>query len=123
MQLVGVATAVPHLKARRMKALAVSGAKRSPAVPEIPTVAESGVPDYAFDVWYGMLLPAGTPPAITRKVSADINKVLKVPAVATRFASLGLEPAGNSPEEFSALLRSEIAKWRKVVKDAKISVR
>ncbi len=123
MQLVGVATAVPHLKARRMKALAVSGAKRSPAVPEIPTVAESGVPDYAFDVWYGMLAPAGTPPAITRKVSADINKVLKVPAVATRFASLGLEPAGNSPEEFSALLRSEVAKWRKVVKDAKISVR
>ena len=123
MQLVGVATAVPHLKARRMKALAVSGGKRSPAVPDIPTVAESGIANYVFDVWYGMLFPAGTSPAITRKVSADINKVLKVPAVGARFAALGLEPSGNSPEEFSALLRSEVAKWQKVVKDANISVR
>jgi len=123
MQLVGVATVVPYLKSGRMKALAVSGAKRSPVVPEIPTVAESGVPNYTFDVWYGMLFPAGTPMAITRKVSADINKALKNPVVNKRFASLGLNTAGTTPEGFSALLRTEIAKWRKVVKDANIPQR
>jgi tripartite-type tricarboxylate transporter receptor subunit TctC len=122
-QLIGIATVVPHLKAGRMKALAVSGAKRSPAAPDIPTVAETGLAGYAFDVWYGMLFPARTPTAITRKVSADINAALRTPALAQRFTALGLEPEGNTPEAFSAMLRREIAKWHKVVKEAKIEVR
>lgn len=121
-QLIGISSVVPHLKTGRMKALAVSGAKRSSAAPEIPTVAESGVPGYAFDVWYGMMFPAGAPRARVRKVSADINSVLVSPALAQRFATLGLEAAGTTPEEFAAILRSEIAKWRKVVKEANIRV-
>ena len=122
MQLIGISSVVPHMKSGRMRALAVSGAKRSSAAPEVPTVAESGVPGYAFDVWYGMLFPAGTPRAIVGKANAEINHVLKSPALAQRFAAVGLEPAGNTPEAFAKMLRSEIVKWRKVVESAKIKV-
>lgn len=121
-QLIGISSVVPYLKSGRMRALAVSGAKRSAAAPEVPTVAESGVPGYAFDVWYGMLFPAGTPRAIVAKVNADINRVLKSPALGQRFAGIGLEPAGTTAQEFARILRSEIAKWRKVVKQANIRV-
>jgi tripartite-type tricarboxylate transporter receptor subunit TctC len=122
MQLIGISSVVPHLKTGRMKALAVSGAQRSSAAPEVPTVAESAVPGYAFDVWYGMLFPAGTPRALVRKVNADLNSALASPALAQRFTPLGLEAAGTTPEDFAAILRSEIAKWRRVVKEANIRV-
>jgi tripartite-type tricarboxylate transporter receptor subunit TctC len=122
MQLIGISSVVPHLKSGRMRALAVSGAKRSPAAPELPTVAESGVPGYAFDVWYGMLFPAATPRAIVNKAGSEINRVLKNPALMQRFAAVGVEPAGTTPDEFAKLVRSEIAKWRKVVESAKIKV-
>jgi tripartite-type tricarboxylate transporter receptor subunit TctC len=122
MQLIGISSVVPHLKSGRMRALAVSGAKRSAAAPEVPTVAESGVPGYAFDVWYGMLFPAGTARERVDAVSAAINRVLKSPALTQRFAAAGVEPAGTSPDEFAAMIRSEIVKWRKVVAAAKIKV-
>jgi tripartite-type tricarboxylate transporter receptor subunit TctC len=121
-QLIGISSVVPHMKSGRMRALAVSGAKRSSAAPEVPTVAESGVPGYAFDVWYGMLFPAGTPRAIVGKANAELNRVLKSPALAQRFAAVGLEPSGTTSEEFARIIRSEIAKWRKVVESAKIRV-
>lgn len=120
MQLIGISSVVPHLKSGRMRALAVSGAKRSAAAPDVPTVAESGVPGYAFDVWYGMLFPAGTPRAIIGRTNAEINRALKSPALAQRFAGVGVEPAGTTPEEFAKMLQSEIAKWRKVVAAANI---
>jgi len=123
MQLIGIASVVPHLKSGRMKALAVSGAKRSAAAPDIPTVAESGVAGYAFDVWYGMFFPAGTPGAIVNKVSADINSALKTPELLRRFRALGLDAAGTTSREFTRILRTEIAKWKKVVKEANIPVR
>ena len=122
MQLIGISSVVPHMKSGRMRALAVSGAKRSAAAPEVPTVAESGVPGYAFDVWYGMLFPAGTSRAIVGKVNAGINRALKSPALAQRFAAVGVEPAGTAAEEFAKMIRSEIVKWRKVVQVAKIRV-
>ncbi len=122
MQLIGISSVVPHMKSGRMRALAVSGARRSSAAPEVPTVAESGVPGYAFDVWYGMLFPAGTPRAIISKANDGIKRVLGSQALAQRFAAAGLEPAGNSPEEFSRMIRSEIVKWGKVVASAKIRV-
>ena len=122
MQLIGISSVVPHMKSGRMRVLAVSGARRSSAAPEVPTVAESSVPGYAFDVWYGMLFPAGTPRAIVGKVNAEINRILKSPALMQRFAALGLEPAGNTPEEFAKMIRLEIVKWRKVVEAAKIPV-
>jgi tripartite-type tricarboxylate transporter receptor subunit TctC len=121
-QLIGISSVVPHMKSGRMRALAVSGAKRSSAAPEVPTVAESGVPGYAFDVWYGMLFPAGTPRAIVGKANAELNRVLKSPALAQRFAAVGLEPSGTTSEEFARIIRSETAKWRKVVESAKIRV-
>jgi len=121
-QLIGISSVVPHMKSGRMRALAVSGAKRSAAAPGVPTVEESGVPGYAFDVWYGMLFPAGTPRAVVGRANAEINNVLKSPALAQRFAAVGLEPAGSTPEEFARLIRSEMAKWRKVVREAKIQV-
>ena len=121
MQLIGISSVVPHMKSGRMRALAVSGAKRSAAAPEVPTVAES-VPGYEFDVWYGMLFPAGTPRAIVGTANAEINRVLKSPLLAQRFAAVGLEPAGNTPEEFTKMIRSEVVKWRKVVAAAKIRV-
>jgi tripartite-type tricarboxylate transporter receptor subunit TctC len=122
MQLIGISSVVPHMKSGRMRALAVSGAKRSAAAPDVPTVAESGVPDYAFDVWYGMLFPAGTPRAIVAKTNAEINRALKSPALAQRFAGVGVEPAGTTAEQFGDMLKREIAKWRKVVADAKIRI-
>ena len=122
MQLIGISSVVPHMKSGRMRALAVSGAKRSSAAPEVPTVAESGVPGYEFDVWYGMLFPAGTPRAIVGKVNAEINRVLKSAALTQRFAAVGLEAAGNTPEEFATMIRAEIVKWRRVVKSANIKV-
>lgn len=121
-QLIGISSVVPHMKTGRMRALAVSGAKRSPAAPELPTVAESGVPGYAFDVWYGMLFPAGTPRTILGKANAELNRALKSPALGQRFAAVGLEPAGTTPEEFANHLRAEIAKWRKVVESANIRI-
>jgi tripartite-type tricarboxylate transporter receptor subunit TctC len=121
-QLIGISSVVPHLKSGRMRALAVSGAKRSAAAPDVPTVAESGVPGYAFDVWYGMLFPAGTPRAIVAKTNAEINRALKSPALSQRFAGVGVEPAGTTTEEFAKMLRTEIAKWRKVVAEANIRI-
>lgn len=121
-QLIGISSVVPHMKSGRMRALAVSGAKRSAAAPGVPTVAEAGVPGYAFDVWYGLLYPAGAPRAIVGKANASINDVLKSPALAQRFAAVGLEPAGSTPEAFAKLIRGEMAKWRKVVKEANIRV-
>jgi tripartite-type tricarboxylate transporter receptor subunit TctC len=121
-QLIGISSVVPHLKSGRMRALAVSGPKRSAAAPDVPTVAESAVPGYAFDVWYGMLFPAGTPREIVGKVNAEINRALKSPALAQRFAAVGVEPAGSTAEAFDKMIRSEIAKWHKVVQAAKIRV-
>jgi tripartite-type tricarboxylate transporter receptor subunit TctC len=121
MQLIGISSVVPHMKSGRMRALAVSGAKRSSAAPDVPTVAES-IPGYAFDVWYGMLFPANVPRAIVNKANAEINRVLKSPALSQRFAAAGLEAAGNTPEEFTKMIGAEIVRWRKVVDASKIKV-
>lgn len=120
MLLVGVATVLPHIKSGKVKAFAVSGAKRSQALPRVPTISEAGVPGYEFDVWYGMLFPAGTPRAVVSKANAEIVRVLKSPATGQRFLSLGLEPLSSTPEEFAALIQREIPKWKKVVKAAGI---
>ena len=122
MQLIGISSVVPYMKSGRMRALAVSGAKRSAAAPDVPTVAESAVPGYAFDVWYGMLFPAGTPAAIVSRVNAELNRSLASSALAQRFAAVGLEPTASTSEDFSRTIRSEIAKWRKVVEASKIRV-
>jgi tripartite-type tricarboxylate transporter receptor subunit TctC len=109
-------SSLPHVKSGRLRAIAVTSAKRSPAAPDLPTIAESGVPGYEAVAWFGVLAPAGTPPAIVKKLNAEIIKVLKSPDVAERLSSQGAEPVSNTPEQFSAYIKSEMGKWAKVIK-------
>ena len=120
--LAGLATVLPHSRGGRLKALAVTGVKRAQIAPEVPTVAESGVPGYRFDVWYGLVFPGGTPRAIVQKTNAEVVRLLKHPDVSKRFATAGVEPQTNTPEAFKALIASEAVTWGKVVKAANIKV-
>jgi tripartite-type tricarboxylate transporter receptor subunit TctC len=113
--------AMPYIKSGRIRVLAVTSAERSQAMPELPTVAESGLPGYEVIGWYALLAPAGTPQAIITKVHADTAAALKVPAVHNRLTSEGAEPVGSPPEAFSKFLAAEIAKWARVAKAAKIT--
>ena len=120
--LAGLATVMPHARSGKIKALAVTGATRSKVAPEVPTVAEAGVAGYEFVVWYGMMVPGGTPAPIIAKINAEIVKVLRSPATSERYAAAGLEPVTNSPAEFAAQLKQEIPRWQQVVKAANIHV-
>lgn len=120
--LAGLATVLPHARGGRLKALAVTGAKRAQIAPEVPTVAESGVPGYAFDVWYGLVFPGGTPRGIVKKTNAEVVRLLGHPDVSKRFAAAGVEPQTNTPEAFGELIAREAATWGKVVKAANIRV-
>ena len=115
-----IATVLPHVKAGKLKALAVTGAKRSPIFPELPGVGEAGLPGFVQDAWNGLMAPARTPPAIIKKLNREIGVVMNMPALRERFAAQGVEAGGMSPEELASMLRSEIAKWSKVVRQAGI---
>ena len=112
----------PHLPSGRIRALAITAATRSPAAPELPTVAESGVPGYGVDQWYGIITGAKVPMPIVRKLNAGIAESLKLPDVAKRLATDGSAPVGSTPEQFSVHIRSEIAKWRKLAKEANLQL-
>jgi tripartite-type tricarboxylate transporter receptor subunit TctC len=118
----GLATVLPHSRAGKVKALAVTGSKRAQIAPEVPTVAESGIPGYQFDVWYGLVFPGGTPAAIVKKTNLEVVRLLKSPEVSSRFAGAGVEPITNTPEAFAKMIRDEIPNWHKVVKAAGIKV-
>ena len=115
-----VPNVIQHVKAGRMKALAVSGPKRSPLAPEVPTVVEAGVPGYEVTVWFGLLAPAGTPREIIQRLNVESAKIINSPEVKERFQRQGVEPATGTPEQFGELIKSEVARWAKVVKDAGI---
>jgi tripartite-type tricarboxylate transporter receptor subunit TctC len=117
-----VLTAAPHVKSGAVRGLAVTGAKRSSALPELPTVAESGVPGYEVSAWFGIFAPAGMPQPVVQRLNADFVKALQQPELRQRLASQGAEPLTSTPDEFAAYLRSEIAKWAKVVKDSGMKV-
>jgi tripartite-type tricarboxylate transporter receptor subunit TctC len=106
----------PHAKSREVRALAVSGARRSPGFPELPTVAEAGVPGYDAPTWSGVVGPAGMPRDIVMKLNTALNRVVTTPAFLRRFGVIGDEPAGGTPEEFGALISKELAKWADVIK-------
>lgn len=112
--------AMPQVRAGRLRALAVTSAKRSPEFQDLPTVAESGLPGYDVTSWFGVLAPGGTPRNIVYKLRDEIARILKLPDVRSRLASLGFEPVGSTPEEFTALVRSELAKWGQAIKAAGI---
>jgi tripartite-type tricarboxylate transporter receptor subunit TctC len=109
---------LPHVRSGKLKALGVGGAKRATAAPDLPTVAESGVPGFAFDSWNGVHVPARTPKRIVAKLNAGLLKSIGPPEVQKRMLDLGLEPAGSTPEEFGVFVRADIARWARVVKEA-----
>jgi tripartite-type tricarboxylate transporter receptor subunit TctC len=110
------------VKAGKLRGLAVTSPKRSVALPDVPTIAESGVPGYAHSSWVGMLAPAKTPQPILQRLHSETVKIVHTPEVQQRLLREGLESNGNTPQEFSADLKEEIAKWQKVVKAAGIHV-
>jgi tripartite-type tricarboxylate transporter receptor subunit TctC len=116
MMFVGLVSAQPHVKAQKLRAIGISGARRSPLMPELPTVAEAGVRGFEVTGWYGVFVPARTPPPIVAKLNADIVRILKLPDVSERFAAEGAELVGDTPAQFSAYIAGEIAKWSRVVK-------
>ena len=113
----GTAGMVGHIKAGKLRPLAVTGSKRSPQLPDVPTVIESGVPGYEAYVWMGLLAPKGTPPAIVAKLNAELLSVLATDEVKTYMANAGIEIAGSSPAEFGAYFRSERDLWARVVRE------
>lgn len=117
-----ITPAVQHILAGRLRALAVTSAKRAPAIPDVPTMTEAGFPGQESDTMQGMLVPAGTPPAIVKLLHADVAKILSQPEMREKLAGLGFETVASSPDEFAAQIRIEVAKWSKVIKDAGIKV-
>ena len=113
-------SALPHIKAGRLRAHGVTGVKRASGAPEIPTIAEAGVPGYEAVQWYGVLAPAGTSREIVAKLHGAVVRAVQNADVKARFLADGADPVGSSPEEFAAYIRAETAKWAKVVKDAGI---
>jgi tripartite-type tricarboxylate transporter receptor subunit TctC len=110
-------TVLPHVRAGKFKVMGVTSAKRTQLAPDLPTVAESaGLPGYEADVWYGLLAPAGTPAAVISKLNAEVDRILQQRAVRERLVTLGFEPSHNSPTQFAALMKADMAKWEKVVK-------
>ncbi|HEV7804121.1 MAG TPA: tripartite tricarboxylate transporter substrate binding protein, partial [Burkholderiales bacterium] len=109
----------PQMQAGKLRGLAITAAKRSPSI-DLPTIAESGLPGYEVDQWYGVIASSKVPQPIVRKLNAAIVEALKLPDVATRLAADGSIPVGSSPEQFNAHIRSEITKWKKLVKEANL---
>jgi tripartite-type tricarboxylate transporter receptor subunit TctC len=111
-----------HVQAGKLKILAVTGEQRAPAMPEVPTFAESGLPGYRAGTWYGVLAPAGTPARIVQRLNGELNRILALAEIKQRLATQGAQPAGNTPEQFGRFIRAELVKWAKVVKDAGIKL-
>ena len=113
---------LPHVKAGKLKALAITSAQRSTVVPELPTVAEAGVPGYQTGIWVGLLLPAAAPRPIVNQLNTELGKVLSAPETRERFTRMGADVLYSSPAEFTAFMKTEMAKWAKVIKEAGIRV-
>jgi tripartite-type tricarboxylate transporter receptor subunit TctC len=111
-----LANAMAQVKAGKLKALAVTTARRSPLVPDLPTMAEAGLPGFDISTWYGLFAPAGTPPAIVAKWNAEVTKILNTPDVRARLVADGAEPAPNTPEQFAQMIASELVKYARIVK-------
>ena len=115
-----IQSSLPYVQAGRLKALAVSSVKRSASAPEVPTIAESGLPGYEFISWNGVHVPAATPRPVAGKLNTELQRIITVPDVKEKMLGLGMDIAGGTPEEFGALVKSDIAKWAKVIREAGI---
>jgi tripartite-type tricarboxylate transporter receptor subunit TctC len=115
-----VMTGKPHIEQKRLKGIAISSRQRSSLLPDIPTVAESGLPGFDSWNWFGIYGPAGTPEAVVARVNAEMNRILAEPAVRERLQGLGFEVAGGTPADFTAVMRSESERWSKVIREAHV---
>jgi tripartite-type tricarboxylate transporter receptor subunit TctC len=113
-----VSSSMPHVKSGKLRVLAVTSAKRSTILPELPTVAESGLPGYEAMPWLGILAPAGTSPDIVQQLNAGVTKVLADPVVNDKLAALGFETLGGTPQQFGDFIKTELVRWAKVVKES-----
>ena len=120
MAALSIASGMPHIQAGKLRGLAVTSAKRNPALPDVPTVAESGFKDFDANGWLGILVPNGTPPAVIARLNAEISKVMQKDEVRRTLIAQGVEARTSTPEEFGAMLKSEQAKWHKIVETAGI---
>ncbi len=115
-----VTVAMPHIQSGKVRALAVTSAQRSAALPNTPTLQEAGVPGFDVASWQALYAPAGTPPAIVQRLNAEVEKILALPDVKAKFEALGLVHSANTPDQFASFGRTELTKWAKVVKDGKV---
>jgi len=120
MAALSIASGMPHIQGGKVKGLAVTSAARSPALPDVPTVAESGFPGFEANGWLGILVPNGTPPDVIAKLNSEIAKVMQSPEMKKQLLAQGVEARTSTPEQFGALMRSEAAKWGKIIADAGI---
>ena len=120
MMFAGISTALPHIRAGKLVPIAIASPRRSAQLPDVPTVAESGIPGFDVTSWYGIVVRSGTPPAVVKKLHADMAEALGAPDVKEKLAALGLDPSGNTPEEFQRLIAAESRKWSDIVRKADI---
>ena len=114
----GMGSSAPQIRGNKLRPLAVTSAARSPAFPEVPTMQEAGVPNYLVTTWYAIWAPAGTPPEIIAKLQIEVAKAMQTPTIREVWAQQGASPGGNSPADFGAFVKAEIAKWAKVARDS-----
>jgi tripartite-type tricarboxylate transporter receptor subunit TctC len=117
-----ISTGLPQVRAGKLRALGVTGIKRSAAAPEVPTIAEAGVPGYNVTTWTAVIMPAGTPPAIVNGASREIQQLMRQPDVRDRLIAEGVDPVGSTPEELAALIKAELEKWPKLLKQTGINL-
>ncbi len=117
-----IPSVVAHIRSGKLKAIAVSGEARTPAAPQVPTFTEAGVPGFDVKIWHSILAPAGTPKDIVDKLSAELAKIVALPAIRTKMAAQGLQPFYSTPEQFTALLKTDSARYAKVIKAANIKI-
>ena len=113
-------TLLPHIKDGKLRLLAVAGSERYPTLPDVPTIAEAGVPGFALNTWLGVIMAARTPPEIVAKVNADVTRILQTPDIKARFAAIGIDVTTTSPESFAELVREDYARWGKIIREAGI---
>jgi len=116
------ASAMPHVRSGKLRALALSAPRRSPDYPELPTFSEAGLPQYETNAWYSMHAPAGTPPEIVRRLNAELVAILRDADILARFKQLSTDPVGNTPEEFATFVRAELDKYARIIKAAGIKL-
>ncbi len=114
----GLPAALPHVQAGKLTGIAVTSTERSPLLPDVVTIAESGFPGFSADSWFGFVVPVKTPPALVKQLNADMVKVLKLPEIRDRLIAMAYRPIANTPDEFDTYIRAETAKWAKVIKDS-----